>query len=237
MSLINEALKKAQTQRPFTRPVEDQDDPSPPSPQAAQHPPRRRGYLWGFIIALVFVGLLSSGTATFLVWQILGTNGEGAAASPSSDTAVPETAASPPAPAEPSEATPLEPSTAVASVAPSAEAEPAAGPVQDVVGKSAAGDEPRLPGPPVAARPAVETPRASPLPPNPAVWARMEELEIRGIMSGGNKVLIHDTSNGKTKAYEPGDLLDGSLGLKIASISPNTIVFEDYGGVPHTKSF
>jgi hypothetical protein len=76
-----------------------------------------------------------------------------------------------------------------------------------------------------------------PTPPNPAVWARLQELEIRGIMSGGNKVLIFDLSTGKTKSYQPGDILDGSLALKIASIDPSAILFEDYAGSIHTKSF
>ena len=76
-----------------------------------------------------------------------------------------------------------------------------------------------------------------PAKPNPAVWARLQELEIRGIMSGGEKVLVFDTSTGKSKSYEPGDIVDGTLSLKISSIESDAILFEDYGGIIHTKSF
>ena len=68
-------------------------------------------------------------------------------------------------------------------------------------------------------------------------WERLAQLEIRGIMSGGSRVLIFDKATGKTKAFEPGEALEGPLGLKVASIAPGAIVFEDHDGVPHSKSF
>ena len=70
MSLINEALKKAQPERPGT---------PPPSPQPhhlelpPQKPPKRkRSYLWGFLLAVIIVGLFSTMVTAFLVYQILG---------------------------------------------------------------------------------------------------------------------------------------------------------------------
>ncbi|MEX0325454.1 MAG: hypothetical protein AB3N33_05135 [Puniceicoccaceae bacterium] len=226
MSLINEALKKAQPERsgtPPPLPPKHLEAPNVPSPQ----PPRRkRSYLWGFLMAVVIVALFSALVTTFLVYQILGDeDGETAQATPAE---VESTEASP---AQVWEKLPEEAATTVAS-------EEAAGPEQvalaaDPLPEDAVEDD--IPPGPVAA--VEETPVAPPAKPNPAVWARLQELEIRGIMSGGEKVLIFDTSTGKTKSYKPGDVLDGSLALSISSIEIDAILFEDYGGIIHTKSF
>ena len=122
-----------------------------------------------------------------------------------------------------------------------ADANPQSSPVETEIAVTSQPQEPpaEVAAPTPAAAPAKEvaTPAAPPAKPNPAVWARLQELEIRGIMSGGEKVLIFDTSTGKTKSYKPGDILDGSLALSISSIETDAILFEDYGGIIHTKSF
>ena len=92
------------------------------------------------------------------------------------------------------------------------------------------------PAPPVKPEPVVEAPVQS-TPPNPAVRSRLQELEIRGIMSGGTRVLIFDTTNSRSKAYRPGEIVEGPLALKISAISQNIIEFEDYAGSKYTKSF
>jgi hypothetical protein len=109
---------------------------------------------------------------------------------------------------------------------PQAQAQPAA---QQVTAAVALAAEPVAAPQVVAAPPApVE---------NPAIWGRLQNIEIRGIMSGGTKVMIFDADNNKTKTYRPGDLFDGTLSLKVAEISPAAIIFEDHGGFRYTKSF
>jgi hypothetical protein len=56
-------------------------------------------------------------------------------------------------------------------------------------------------------------------------------------MSGGVKVLIHDESTGQTRAYRVGEDLEGTMGLVVVGITPNTIQFRDYAGSIHSKSF
>ena len=174
---------------------------------------KKKNYLWGFLLAVIVVGLFSAAVTSFLVYQILGDEEETKAGS--KENVVAEEAAETkqewkkmasvetPAAEEPAVASPPEAEVA-APVAEVAEITPAAPP---------------------------------PSPPNPAVRARLQELEIRGIMGGGNKVLIFDQSTGKTKSYTPGEILDGSLALKIAAIESGSILFEDYGGATYTKSF
>ena len=236
MSLINEALKKAQPERPTA----GSHIPKASGPAGIyQHPPRKkRSYLWGFLMAIVIVGLFSAGVSTLLVWQILGDD-ENKTAQESS--ANPETIAGSinsgqepeweklPDNAQGTETTGLKqdlsesvlPVSAAVSSSDETSAE-----VQAV--SQAMRNE---------SQPVVEASTLPPTRPDAAVWARLQELEIRGIMSGGNKVLIHDLSTGKTKSYKPGDILDGSLALKIATIDLNAILFEDYGGSIHTKPF
>lgn len=104
--------------------------------------------------------------------------------------------------------------------------------------------EPKLvpePEPPVvsAPPPVVEEPAPQVALPgnNPLVWNRLQELEIRGIMSGGAKVLIFDTRTNKARAYKPGDLVDGALSLKVSSISNSIINFVTDDGSIFPKPF
>jgi cytoskeletal protein RodZ len=227
MSLINEALKKAQPERP----VAPNTPPPPPSQGEHYQTPRKkkRGYLWGFLMAVLLVGLFSAIVSTFLVYQILGDE--------TGETASKESPAETSAPVEAGtvwEKLPEEPASepVVASVSADATEPAITTPVAAVETV-----EPAKPVEPVAAAVEQTVTAAPPAKPNPAVWARLQELEIRGIMSGGNKVLIFDLSTGKTKSYKPGDILDGSLALTISSIESGEILFEDYGGTIHTKSF
>lgn len=223
MSLINDALKKAQPKRLGS-------NPSPAlaqMPEVPHHEPpkRKRRYLWGFLMAVIIVGLFSALVTAFLVHMILGDQAGTTAATTQQTPVTPETEQvweKLPAEAEASNpATQDQPAMVAASEA--ATPENPAQPAQ------AAQEQPEPEGVKPVLKPTSK--------PNPAVWARLQELEIRGIMSGGNKVLIFDLSTGKTKSYEPGDILDGSLALTIASIETDEILFEDYGGSIHSKSF
>ena len=88
--------------------------------------------------------------------------------------------------------------------------------------------------PPVVEKPA---PQVASLGNDPLVWNRLEELEIRGIMSGGAKVLIFDSRTNKARAYKPGDLVDGALSLKVSSISNAAINFVNDDGSIFPKPF
>ena len=242
MSLINEALKKAQTERQVAPPPPPRSG-VPVPPGSPPQPRKKRNYLWGFLMAIIFVGLFSAVVSTFLVYQILGPEEASTKAEPAAETAVLAEAATPESPVitapEPSAEPQLEPSAQPAEPATTPPASPAAeAPVEAVDAIVAA--EPvevpvvEAPAPPAAPAPTVAAVAAVS---NPAIWTRLELLEIRGIMSGGTKVLIHDLANGKTKAFTTGELLDGALGLRIAQIKPSAILFQDNGGYSYTKTF
>ena len=243
MSLINEALKKAQTER------KTDSQPHQTTAEAAaaailsshqQKPKRKRNFLWGFVISVLVVGLLASGISLILVNQLF-TEEESyqhppAAAqqkpslpptaaidAPSAEKVTPVPASSGPNPApaamNPAAQSPASAAQTVVQPPPAAVATPSATPT------------PPTPPPSSAAKPRTQAK------PNPEVWARLEELEIRGIMPGGSKVLIFDKRTGQNKTFQTGDMLDGSLGMRLGNLSPNQIEVEDYGGYIYTKSF
>ena len=77
MSLINDALKKAQPQRSTDdRLVPEQTEATHYKPQK-----KKKNYLWGFLLAVIIVGLFSAAVTSFLVYQILGDE-KGAEAGP-----------------------------------------------------------------------------------------------------------------------------------------------------------
>ncbi len=281
MSLINEALKKAQTDRPSVNPnlpppVDNGVPPQQPPPSS-----NRRRYLWGFILSILIVGLFTTTLSTFLIYQILGEEEQKAKKTDQSrlETVsdnvgelvnVVQTATSEKTPPTPAAAEPVvqpEP-VPVAEVAPPKIPPPQPQPeVVQAIAPPVAVEVPVNPTPQPAAvpesapepqqqpteiEPMVEEPVAAATQPaaipqqvpvtsgpveNPATWGRLQNIEIRGIMSGGTKVMIFDADNNKTKTYRPGDLFDGTLSLKVATISSSAIIFEDHGGFRYTKSF
>lgn len=222
MSLINEALKKVQNQNPGqgTPPTTTLPPLPPPTPPAARKP--HRSFLWGFLAAVLVVGLFTSMLASFFVWQILG---------PDKPPASTETL-----PPLPRSADSLEPPPMVPEAA---EPVPEAPQPEPIASEESPSPPPSadLPPPVAAPEPAPAPAREPDLPPDPQVVARLMELEIRGIMSGGIKVLIHDRANDRTRAYRVGETIEGAMGLSIAGIAPDTIQFRDYAGAIHTKSF
>jgi len=238
MSLINEALKKAQSDRPVGD-AGSRDHllhmPGPPHKQ----PPRKRSPIWGFLLAVLIIGLFSASVTTILVYKILGEEETppqtAQVAKTKPGTPAVETAAQ--EQPEPEAATPVVEAATEDPVVPEpipAEAAGQSATSSAVVTVNA--------GEPVTVTPEQSLPAAEPVQspppvPNAAMWARLEELEIRGMMSGGTKVLIYDSASGKTRSFVEGDLIDGTLGLRISSIQSNSIVFEDYGGNELTKSF
>jgi hypothetical protein len=232
MSLINEALKKAQPQRNSPGTVQPEAVPAPPPHYS---PPRRkRSYLWGFLLAVLLVGLFSAIVSTYLVYQVLG-SGEQA----ESDGGTPAPIASNADPQVTSEiASPGIEQKTVNQTASSAPPEDRTAPEPDPASMNSPSTAASLAG--VESEEAtapVASARPTATPTNREAWERLQSLEIRGIMSGGTKVLIFDLVTGKTRSYTPGEIIDGALGLKVSSIDPNVISFEDYDGATLTKPF
>lgn len=220
MSLINEALKKAQGDRP----ARQQGGPSNPETDLtaeAHYTPRekgrRRSYLWGFVVSLLVVGTFTTLLTAYFVKQFLGSEESDPPPPPESVVRAPS--------GQPS----VDPSD-VAATTPAAASPPEPAAVSQ--------QEPPT-EPPAVQQPPAETtpPPGPPTPPNPAVVARLMELEIRGIMSKGTRVLIFDQATGKTKAYASGEALEGPMGLVVETISNSSIKFKDYAGQFHSKSF
>lgn len=245
MSLINEALKKAQSERPSSARNHPAMQGMSLDPQPK--PPKKKRYLFSFILAVLVVALLSTLVSTFLVYQIVGDDDSARLESSQPQQLAMTTPAEPPIQEpEVKQEIAAAPETAVLpgetapSVATSQEMEPesAAQPLMEAQPEPVAA----VPEPVVAAPqtlPVVEEPVAklASYENNPLIWNRLQDLEIRGIMSGGTKVLILDTKTNKTRAYQPGDLVDGALSLKVSSINDKTINFENNDGYIFPKSF
>lgn len=263
MSLINEALKKVQKEQQGTRQTSAASPASGSPKPPGKEQKRNRSFIWGFIAAILIVGTVSTLLATFFVWQIIEKPERESTPPPAEDQGgspvvsespppaavnpIEATSVNPPVERFPSEPAPEEtalpdkPSLSLADVSdpgpdasetPVGQQPPPASPEASGTGKSEKTDQAE-PSPP----PHDVGSEGRPLPPNPDVIARLQELEIRGIMSGGSKVLIFDSATGKTRAYRAGESLSGSMGLEVVEITPSTIQFKDYEGRLHTKSF
>lgn len=226
MSLINDALKKAQRQRGDSTP------PSPSAPSAAPMPgplsaaPSRRatpasrpqllllgvGTLLGLALAL---------GAVFLLRQ-----------------PEPPASAMPPAPAA---------ASATPELARTAAAEPAASlPVTaSSLTPTKAEEAPLLtvstrPSEPVPAlSPVATAPAASPATPATPPRASLtmiqtiEAFRIAGVRASGadSKVLMND------RVYRIGDTVDHTLGIRISAVTANSITFVDEAGAAYTRNF
>ncbi len=220
MSLINEALKKAQASQGRPGPLLPLQGAPQPVPGA---PPRRHRYLFGFLAALLLVGVFSAAMTSFFVWQLLGPKDRqpetgfrppvGVAAPGAADA---QPALESPLPAEPAEPAPAE----------TAPAEPAA--------LAAAAAAVQLAEPEqLSGLVAVAGPADSPA---PETAKRLGELEIRGIL-GVSRVLLHDLASGRSRAYRVGDSVEGYPELIVASITDSSVTFKDHDGFIHTKPF
>ena len=249
MSLINDALKKAQAQRPSSTTHHPVMQGGPDHIPAK--PPRKRRYLFGFVVAVLVVGLFSTLISTYLVYQILGKDapekGSVAGNSPVSEVLPPAESAPAPVKAE-------------ASSTPQAEQAMVAETQETFAATAAGAPEPSqaevTPPPTPVPTPEPVVTQPAPLPPPapapvqvaaapgpeafPEVWNRLQDFEIRGVMSGGGKtpkVLIYDLKTQKSRSYRPGDLIDGALSIKVAVISEGTIDFENHAGARFSKAF
>ncbi|MDP0500685.1 MAG: hypothetical protein Q7P63_11360 [Verrucomicrobiota bacterium JB022] len=239
MSLINEALKKAQADQ-----ARQNTGPGGQGPQqtAGMLVPNRSGG-GGIVIGIVVGALVAALVTGGILWLVLRQPAKPA----------PEVAQTPPPVAAPATVqTPArEPAVAVTTPppAPVAEAEPA--PLLEPIRYtplSAQQPEPPThePAPqaiaPAPAQPvAVQPPAAAPEPTRttqlPEVAAYIANIEVRGVMSGGSKILLFDPAAERSRAFAVGDVVSLNPQITIAEIAANQVKFHDHGGVTYTKRY
>ncbi|MDI1250496.1 MAG: hypothetical protein PSV13_16670 [Lacunisphaera sp.] len=250
MSLINDALKKAQKQRTGEAP------PLAGMPSIGGESPGRiakRAKPASFNALFLRVGL---GAGALLI--VVGVGAYYALRSPGKETAPPAAQAHSPAPVvkppvEPpvvltkaSEPAPTfnlpiaAPPAVVEQPAPTVH-QPAPEPVATTTPPPVVKpkDEPRRSGVGSVAKPAVPAPAAEPS--VPVLAAKMdgkavgyiENLRIAGIRASAtdSKVLMND------RVYRVGDIVEHELGLKLIGITSSSMTFEDERGARYTRNF
>lgn len=221
MSLINDALKKAQRQRTMADPSADAG-----TAPAAGRPGKR-----GRVMPAQTLLLLAVGAATLIVLTIVGT-----VWLVHSDAPAPATR---PAPATVAVA----PATVPADVAspviklPDLAASPTATPAPAAESTPEMVAAPVAPAPTVAAATPTPTPPPAPVErapvPSEQVYAYLDKLQVMGIRSSGtdSKVLMND------RVFRVNDIVDRGLDLRLVKVESDTLTFRDGHGVTYTKKF
>ncbi len=245
MSLINDALKKAQRERtsPAGHPASIATPPTGSAPAATHHaPPQPRSNPW--VPALVVLAVLGGGAA---VW-FLKPGGAPAPVAVATNTQTAPTAAAPASgSAEPAPAVPATPATPVDNSAPvqlqinlPSSGTPAAAPVTTNPTPVAVAPTPAPAAPVVAAQPpppaAPTSPSSEPLKitlqlEDPRILAFLDAARINGVRSVADdaKLLMNN------KVFRAGGVVDRELGLKLVQILPGELVFEDSRGIQYRK--
>lgn len=218
MSLINDALKKAEEDR------RHRTDPGGKTAASAQtRPSPRRKMLRGVLFTMLLGGFAASALSLYLAASMLGEDPEppqqprtlARAAEPS-----PTTEAGP-EPRREAQTTP-EPQRTTSPQEPAAAEE----------------SDPPAPQPdsPAPEPPAMEEEEAPPGP-DPSLQDRVSGLRVRGVVSGGQRILLYDPAGDTTAALEPGDRLPGEPRLRLEKIRQNELHFIDPHGNRYTQFF
>lgn len=218
MSLINEALKKAQKQRSGEAP------PLASMPAIGGEPAARiaRGAKASFIPFVIAgsAGVAALGLAGFFLLR-----DRPAAAAPN-----PAASVVAPAPATPATTTAPAPKTAentfVLPIAAPPPAAPAAAPATPAPAVTASAPEPGPPSPAEARNP--EPGRL-----DSRAIQFIDGIKVAGIRAAGtdSKVLMND------RVYRIGDVVEYDLGLRLVGITAGSLTFEDARGARHTRNF
>lgn len=249
MSLINDALKKAQRQRTEGNPSPaDTTAPSTSSEQLQrvarrEKPAGFRSQLMliggGAVAAVVLVGIgaiffFSSGEqptaapaqpAPVAVTPIPAVN----APSATTPTPAPATPAAVTAALPPAQGTALAGSPAPAQQSPIASpSTPAAPPSQFVVSPATVSEPVPAPTPSAATPAPAERPK-----PSTRMISVIEHFRVGGIRVSGaeSKVLMND------KVYRINDIVDFELGIRLTGIETKALTFEDGRGAVHIRTF
>jgi len=222
MSLINDALKKAQRER--TQAPEHPAAVPPPPP--ANRGPAPRGELrarstpWPAV--LIVVAIIAGGAA---VW-FLKPSGQPATAP------APQVAANSQTPATPTPPTAAEPAVQLQFNAPGQPTVPAPQPaVPAPVATPAPAPAPVTPAPIAQPAPAAEPLKINLQVEDPRILAFLDSARVQGIRSVADdaKLLMNN------KVYRAGAVVDRELGLKLMQILPTELVFEDSHGIQYRK--
>jgi hypothetical protein len=234
MSLINDALKKAQRDRTGGAPA------NVPVPGGGSRPPVEVGRPAAFRLQILLLGggallgLLIATGALFLSRR------ETPAAKPEAadSSAVAKTGTAAPTADNPASVAPPPASTASSSPAPATSTPPAPRPEEPALAvvKTTPAAEPVVSTAPVpAASGSGAAPKPSGEPPAPS--SRMvnacEALRVTGIRASGtdSKVLMND------RVYRVGDTVDYELGIKLTAATASSLTFTDPTGATYTRYF
>jgi hypothetical protein len=222
MSLINDALKKAQNRHGDSTPA----TPGAAGPAAIPSAPRKGKSPVGKI-ALICVGiaLLSGAVSTTVILLVVRDENPAPLPAPTTPQAAPTTPAGTPA-----TATPVIPASPIATtpvLTPSATPSPVA---------PATSETPIQPAP---ATPVVSLPPPAPEPVAPAIkigtriQAFVDRLRITSIRISdtGNKVILND------RLFRVNDLVEPSLGLRLTDIQQKQLTFTDESGNTYLRHF
>lgn len=239
MSLINEALKKAQRQR-----MEGSTPPVPAAPvdSPADAGPRvtKRSKPTDFrsqLLLLAGGGLALVCALAVAGFFLLRSNAPEAPAHPPAGVPAASAVAAPatkqPEPVVLPSATPATPPSSSTAVA-NNPASPAATP--PVASSSPAAAPPVVnASPPVAApRTVQEPPKPAEKPrPTPRMIAIVEALKVAGIRASGaeSKVLMND------RVYRLNDTIEHELNIRLVGVTTNSLTFEDERGATYTRNF
>lgn len=252
MSLINDALKKAQRQRTEGGTTPPLDPSSSPGATELHRVPRREKPA-GFRSQLILVG---GGAAAAVVVLAVGaifffrSNDRPAAPIPAPVATAPAPAVPATAPQAPPTAAPVAVTASVPTAAPASTSTPP--PAQPV---NIAAPTPATPAAPPAPAPSQFVPPPAPTPDTTAVATTsgngpatapgerpkastrmigvIEHLRVGGIRVSGteSKVLMND------RVYRLNDIVDHELGIKLTGIEAKALTFEDSRGAIHVRTF
>ncbi len=237
MSLINDALKKAQRQRTGDASPTSQPPMPGGAPLPARPSPARGGSSPQFLLvgAGAVLGLAIAGGAFFLfrsktaaeknapAGSTLPIVAESAPAKTVDDSAAATKSSTPPPPA-PSTKSPEPVVLAVKTEPPPAA--PAAA--------STSSDAPAVAEKNVALPAAAPATSGEPPPPPLRMIESIEALRVAGIRVGAGtdaKVLMND------RVYRVGDTVDHALAIKLTGVTANSLTFRDATGATYTRNF
>ena len=220
MSLINNALKKAQRQR-------SEGAVSAPTPGGAGHRPSRRGKAMPAQILLLIV----AGACVVVALSVAATVYFLRDSNPT-ETVNSANAQSPVAPAQTASKTQSTPAPTVTVSTTATEAPAQAEPEPIVLAQAAVESEPA----PEVTVPQPPEPEPLPVPiarPDVAVYTFIDQLQVMGVRFSGadSKVLMND------RVYRVNDLIDRTLGLRLTAVTQDRLTFVDANGASYTKNF
>jgi hypothetical protein len=236
MSLINEALKKAQRQR-TTAPDGDAASAPGDQPVHKRAAPMRAQTMIVVAAAAIALVVCSVIATVFLLTRKPAEVAKPVAAGPAKLPSVDLNAPSPVIVA------PVVPAP-IATTSPAA-GDPANTPAPAKAVPAAVTPKPSLPAAvaaapapsPAAATPAAPVPpaprAASHLPPDPRILQFVDAIKVTGIRSSGSdsKVLMND------RVFRVNEIVERTLEVKLVKVASDSLTFEDANGVIYTKTF